>query len=189
MFSPRSCPRDELTSGYVSPTQLSCAMSSSFDTPVLAVTRELQSSSATTLAAVARAIVFAPQRSPTWFPKPMISVSQLTSLDSVSQIARSLGELTRILVTQNSSSLRYSFDGWVAPSAERGSQRLRTWLPKCQLVPQRSFRAVSRSKSRLKTLSHRSVARTMSNTSGPTHEPVARSTNLPGSLTFQFPGR
>lgn len=79
MLSPRSCPRDELTSGYVSSRQLSCAMSSSFDTPFPAVTHEKQSSSATTLAAVARAIVFAPQRSPIWFPEPMIPVSQLTS--------------------------------------------------------------------------------------------------------------
>lgn len=75
------------------------------------------------------------------------------------------------------------------PTNRRGSQRLRIWLPKCKLVPQRSFRVVSHSKSRLKTLSHRLVARTMSNTSGPNHRPVARSMNLPGSLIFQFPGR
>lgn len=108
---------------------------------------------------------------------------------SVSQTARSLGGLTRILVTQNSGSFRYSPDLLVAQQTEQGSQRLRTWLPKCQLVPQRSFRAVSRSKSRLKLLSHRLVARTMSNTSGPTHRPVARSMNLPGSPIFQLPGR
>lgn len=168
--------------------QLSCAMSSSFDTPFPAVTHENQSSSATTLAAVARAIVFAPQRSPIWFPKPMISVSQLTS-----PIQFPKPEESR----RTDSNSGYPKLGLVplltrfigCPTNREGSQRLRIWLPKCQLVPQRSFRAVSRSKSRLKLLSHRSVARTMSNTSGPTHRPVTRSMNLPGSLIFQLPGR
>jgi len=69
MLSPRGCPRDEPTSGYVLTSQLSCAMSSCFDTPFPAVARETQSSLAITLAAVARATVFAPQRITGWLPK------------------------------------------------------------------------------------------------------------------------